>query len=51
MRQSEAACIKQLELPKVGTARVVASHLVHRDELDLGRFMRVFVASNEDSGE
>ena len=47
MRQSEAVCERLLELPEVGTARVVACYLAHGDELDLGGFMRAFVESND----
>ena len=46
-QQSEAACEKLLEMPEVGAARVVACYLAHGDELDLGGFMRAFVASND----
>ena len=46
-RQSEAVCEKLLELPEVGAARVVACYLAHGDELDLGRFMRAFAASDD----
>lgn len=46
MRQSEAVCDRLLRLPEVGTARVVACYLAHGDELNLGSFMRAFVASN-----
>ena len=46
MRQSEAVCGRLLRLPEVGAARVVACYLAHGDELDLGGFMRAFVASN-----
>lgn len=44
--QSEAVCDRLLRLPEVGAARVVACYLAHGDELDLGRFMRAFIASN-----
>lgn len=44
--QSEAVCERLLRLPKVGAARVVACYLAHGDELDLGGFMRAFIASN-----
>ena len=47
MRQSEAVCDKLLKLPEVGAARVVTCYLAHGDELDLGGFMRAFVASND----
>ena len=46
MRQSEAVCDRLLRLPEVGAARVVACYLAHGDELDLGGFMRAFIASN-----
>ena len=35
-------CDKLLELPEVGAAHVVTCYLAHRDELDLGGFMRAF---------
>lgn len=46
MRQSEAVCERLLRLPEVEAARVVACYLAHGDELDLGGFMRAFIASN-----
>ena len=47
MRQSEAVCDRLLRLPEVGAACVVACYLAHGDELDLGGFMRAFIASND----
>ena len=47
MRQGEAVCERLLMLPEVGAARVVACYLAHGDELDLDRFMRAFVVSND----
>ena len=47
MRQSEAVCERLLRLPEIGAARVVTCYLAHGDELDLGGFMRAFVASND----
>ena len=49
-QQSEAVCDRLLRLPEVGTARVVACYLAHGDELDLGPFMRAFVAGNDRLG-
>ena len=45
-RQGEAVCGRLLRLPEVGAAHVVACYLAYGDELDLGGFMRTFVASN-----
>ena len=46
-RQSEAVYDRLLRLPEVGTARIAACYLAHGDELDLGSFMRAFVAGND----
>ena len=47
MQQSETVCERLLRLPEIGAARVVACYLAYGDELDLGGFMRAFVASND----
>ena len=46
MQQSETVCERLLRLPEIGAARVVACYLAYGDELNLGEFMRAFVASN-----
>ena len=49
-QQSETVCDGLLDLPEVRTAHVAACYLAHADELDLGPFMRAFVAGNDRLG-